>query len=104
MQDATGRCAGRRLSGNDVMQPQDVRREDWGPVDGGRDRGHPFRWRTWIRCKLPYCLIRLGFADKGKDCEAVGGWHRWYNQDGKSSGCYHCEVVRPGRLWEDGAA
>jgi hypothetical protein len=42
--------------------------------------------------------ITLGIARKGRDCEAVGGWHHWFNIDDKSSGCYHCEIVRPGRL------
>ena len=81
-----------------------VPKDDWGPVDGGLDAGHPYRWRTWWRCKLPYWLINLDVACKGEDCEAAGGWHRWYNQDGKSSGCYHCGVVRDGRLWEDATA
>ena len=49
---------------------------------------------------MPWFLIDLGVADKGQDCEAAGGWHEWYNLDGENSGCYHCKVVRPGRLWE----
>ena len=57
---------------------------------------HPYRWRTWIRAHLPWFLIDFGIARKGHDCEAVGGWHHWYNVDDGSSGCYHCEVVRPG--------
>ena len=67
------------------------------------DPGHPYRWRTWLRSKLPWLLINMGVADKGTDCEQVGGAHWWYNQDNESSACYHCAVVRPGRLW-DGAA
>lgn len=63
------------------------------------DEGHPYRWRTWLRTRLPWFLIDLGFAAKGEDCEAVGGRHRWYNIDNESSGCYHCGVVRPGQLW-----
>lgn len=63
------------------------------------DPGHPYRWRTWIRPHLPWLLINLGFAAKGRDCEAVGGTHWWYNRDNVSSGCYHCGVVRSGRLW-----
>jgi hypothetical protein len=62
---------------------------------------HPYRWRTWIRAHLPWFLIDLGIARKGHDCEAVGGWHHWYHVDDSSSGCHHCEVVRPGRLWND---
>jgi hypothetical protein len=53
-----------------------------------------------IRVHLPWFLIERDFADKGDDCEAAGGWHRWYNQDDENSGCMHCKVVRPGRLWE----
>jgi hypothetical protein len=63
------------------------------------EKDHPFRWRTWIRTHLPWFLVDLGVAGKGRDCEAVGGWHHWYNIDHESSGCYHCEVVRPGQLW-----
>ena len=60
----------------------------------------PYRWRTKIRRNLPWFLINLGIADKGRDCEAAGGHHQWYNQDGQYSACYHCKVVREGRLWE----
>jgi hypothetical protein len=49
-------------------------------------------------------LVDLGIARKGRGCEAVGGWHHWYNIDDESSGCYHCEVVRPGQLWNDSAS
>lgn len=59
----------------------------------------PFRLRTSIRGRLPWFLINLGFAKKGKDCEAAGGHHEWYNKDEENSGCYHCEVVRKGQLW-----
>jgi hypothetical protein len=54
---------------------------------------------TW-----PSFLINHGFAGKGEDCEAVGAEHRWYNRDDKSSGRYHCEVIREGELWRRGAA
>ncbi len=64
------------------------------------DPGHPYRWRTWLRAKLPWVLINRGIAAKGKDCERVGAKHWWYNRDNESSACYHCEVVRPGRLWK----
>src|ERR1043165_1526582 len=60
----------------------------------------PCRWRTRLRRNLPWFLINLGIASKGRDCEAVGGEHEWYNRDNVTSGCYHCEVVREGRLWE----
>lgn len=68
------------------------------------DRGHPYALRTWLRGRIPWFLIRMGVADKGRDCEAARGWHRWYNHDDVSSACYHCRVVREGRLWEDGPA
>ena len=64
------------------------------------DPDHPYFWRTWLRSNLPWFLINLGFACKGTDCESVGAEHCWYNQDNVHSACYHCEVVRPGRLWK----
>ena len=64
------------------------------------DPGHPYRWRTWLRGHLPWGLINLGLAAKGEDCERVRGRHHWYNVDHKTSGCYHCGVVRPGQLWK----
>jgi hypothetical protein len=45
-------------------------------------------------------LINLGIAKKGRDCEGVGAEHHWYNIDNKTSGCYHCRVVRDGQLWK----
>ena len=63
------------------------------------DKGHPYRWRTWMRIHLPWLLINLRIANKGQDCEKVGGWHHWYNKDNKNSACYHCKVERPGQLW-----
>jgi hypothetical protein len=65
------------------------------------DSGHPFRWRTWLRAHLPWFLINVGIADKGQDCEGVGGEHWWYNKDGEHSACYHCKVEREGRLWRE---
>lgn len=59
---------------------------------------HPYRWRTWIRAHLPWVLIGLGVADKGEDCEVVGGSHRWYKKDDDHSACYHCKVVRRDQL------
>jgi len=50
--------------------------------------------KVWIRGRLPWWLINLGVADKGPDCEAVGGWHRWYKSTEEIDGCYHCEVTR----------
>lgn len=62
----------------------------------------PYRWRTALRRHLPWFLIDRGVARKGRDCEALGGVHSWYNRDGLSSGCYHCTVVREGRHWDQG--
>ena len=63
-------------------------------------RLEPYRLRTVVRRHLPWFLIDMGIAAKGKDCEAMGGRHEWYNQDNKSSACYHCEIVRSGQLWK----
>jgi hypothetical protein len=41
---------------------------------------------------------------KRKDCEAIGNRHEWYNIDGVTSGCYHCEIVREGQLWKTSAS
>jgi hypothetical protein len=46
-------------------------------------------------------LIDLGVAEKGEDCEKVGGQHHWYNQDGEKSACYHCKITRQGQLWRE---
>jgi hypothetical protein len=67
------------------------------------DPGHPYRWRTWLRGRLPGSLVERGVAGKGEDCDKVGGQHWWYNRDGHNSACYHCKVVRPGQLWEEAA-
>lgn len=61
----------------------------------------PFRLRTAIRGRLPWFLIDLGICGKGDDCEKHGGAHEWYNQDGIHSACYHCHVIREGRLWQE---
>jgi hypothetical protein len=68
------------------------------------DPRHPYRWRTWVRGHLSWFLINLGVAAKATDCEAVGAEHYWYNRDYKTRGCYHCEGVRPGRLWDKSAS
>ena len=64
----------------------------------------PYRWRTTVRRHLPWFLIDLGVAQKGSDCEKAGGRHDWYNLDDTDSGCYHCKIVRSGRLWETSGA
>jgi len=55
--------------------------------------GPKYRWRTRTRRHLPWWLIDLGVATKGKkDC----GEHEWYNHDGIEYLCYHCAVgTRP---------
>ena len=58
---------------------------------------HPYSWRTNLRCVLPRPVS--WWVAKGKDCEQAGANHIWYNQDNISSACYHCHVIRPGKLW-----
>ncbi len=65
-------------------------REDWN--SRLYDFGHPYAWRTKLRGFLPWFLIDMNFADKGKDCASVGAWHRWYNSDERYSRCYHCKA------------
>jgi hypothetical protein len=67
------------------------------------DRSNPYDWRRRIRTHLPFFLINLGVAGKGKDCEEVGARHLWYNYDNENSGCYYCRVREPGQLWEKAA-
>jgi hypothetical protein len=67
-------------------------------------KSSPYRRRTALRRHLHWFVIDLGVARKGQDCEAVGGVHSWYNLDDISSGCYHCKIVRQGRLWESADA
>ena len=65
------------------------------------DKDHPYRWRTWFRGCLPWFLIDLGIAAKANDCEDLHGDHWWYNIDGETSGCYHCDIIRQGQLWRE---
>lgn len=60
----------------------------------------PYRWRTRLRQYLPWFLIDIGVANKGEDCEKVGGQHEWYKKDERTSACYHCKVEKPGQLWK----
>jgi len=52
-----------------------------------------YRLRTRVRRHLPWFLVNLGVAGKGRrDC----GDHQWYRADDNVEGCYHCDVgVRP---------
>src|SRR5215213_8026627 len=70
------------------------------PLRGDPPPRHPYESRTAVRMRLPSFLIKCGIAAKGRDCESVGAAHLWYNQDGTHSACYHCKVVRAGRLWQ----
>jgi hypothetical protein len=61
---------------------------------------HPYGIRLWWRSRLPWFLIDLGLADKGKNCELVNAEHLWYNNDGKTSGCYYCKAIGKGQKWK----
>ena len=60
---------------------------------------HPYGKRRWWRERLPWFLINVGIASKGKNCELVKAEHHWHNSDGKNSACYFCEVEKEGQLW-----
>lgn len=60
---------------------------------------HPYERRLWWRIRLPWFLINIGIADKGKDCEEVNAQHKWYTIDNISSGCYYCKVIAKGQKW-----
>jgi hypothetical protein len=68
----------------------------------------PYRWRTKLRVILPphfcgLCLHRLFLYPRdGDDCERRGGLHEWFNLDDENSRCFHCGIVRPGKLWPGG--
>ena len=38
------------------------------------------------------------YPDLSDDCEAEGQEHRWYKKDNLCKGCYHCKMVREGKL------
>jgi hypothetical protein len=49
-------------------------------------RGGRYRFRTWLRGRLPVALADL--LPKGpRDC----GAHEWYRADEETWRCYHCE-------------
>lgn len=62
---------------------------------------HPYAIRTWFRSHLPWFLINIGLASKGKDCELVNAKHHWYKKDDVHSACYHCEIVKEGEFWKN---
>ncbi|WP_034088023.1 hypothetical protein [Streptacidiphilus albus] len=48
-----------------------------------------YRWRSRIRVHLPWFILNLEVAAKGKrDC----GAHEWYNHDNVVAHCYHCRA------------
>lgn len=56
---------------------------------------HPYKLRKQLRAILPWFLIDLGVAAKGKDCGMVNANHSLYNIDGILNGCYYCEREFP---------
>ncbi|NUY82736.1 hypothetical protein HUK80_17670 [Flavobacterium sp. MAH-1] len=63
------------------------------------NKKHPFEKRLWWRTRLPWFLINLGIAGKGKDCELLNAAHKWYNADGINSGCYYCKKTTQQIKW-----
>jgi hypothetical protein len=64
------------------------------------NKRHPYELGLRIREFLPWFLIDIGVARKGKNCEKVGAEHVWYNQGDNLSGCYYCRVTKEGQLWK----
>lgn len=64
------------------------------------NKKHPFENRLWWRSRLPWFLINLGIASKGKDCLLVNASHKWYNVDGINSGCYYCKKTSQKIKWQ----
>jgi hypothetical protein len=64
----------------------------------GSQGGGRYRWRTWLRRKLPYRLA-IRVPKGGRDC----GKHDWYNSDNLVDHCYHCAVGVRTRLGTDGS-
>ena len=54
---------------------------------------HSYAYKRWLREKLPWFLIDLGIASKGKNCELINAKHYWYNIDNKITGCYYCKKI-----------
>jgi hypothetical protein len=58
------------------------------PIPRRRPR---YRWRTWMRGRVPWALVDL-FPKGRHDC----GQHEWHRDEKNTDRCYHCEVgVRP---------
>jgi hypothetical protein len=57
-----------------------------------------YRWRTWIRGRVPWALVDW-FPQGLKDC----GQHEWHAYDADTDRCCHCVVgVRPRQLFPPG--
>lgn len=65
-----------------------------------KNQKHPYELRLKIREKLPWFLINMGIAAKGKDCEQVNAEHNWYNKGENISACYFCKIEKEGNLWK----
>lgn len=65
--------------------------DDWAARRCGWTRGR-YRFRTWVRTKLPFALLSLSPPGAG-DC----GRHQWHNVDGVVERCYHCGALQPTR-------
>lgn len=64
-----------------------------------KSKKHPYELRLLIREKLPWFLIDMGIAAKGKNCKEVGVDHDWYNKGDNISACYYCKIEKEGKLW-----
>lgn len=64
------------------------RLDRWASRRGGWSEGR-YRFRTHLRRRLPFALLRLSPKGTG-DC----GNHQWYNADDVVEQCYHCEAER----------
>lgn len=84
---------------NTLIDPEGARHRSVGQQIMTPDLKHPYGLRAWIRVRLPWWAIRLGLADKGRDCHFLGAAHHWYNIDNENSGCYYCHIIRQGHLW-----
>lgn len=59
---------------------------------------HLYRYRLWWRSRLPWMLINMGIARKGKDCHNVNAKHSWYKIDDNYKGCYYCRRIEKYKL------
>jgi hypothetical protein len=76
------------MLGSRPVAPDRAKEKTLTPHAGWTMRGR-YRLRTRLRRRLPWWLVDLGVAPKGKhDC----GAHEWYRESGDTWRCYHCEV------------